>query len=459
MPYKVRAMLLDLTLLNMVAIGIYYLRLAVDPLFMPLNQPVVVLLVVGIVWFAVMQIEGAYDERILGSGVQEFKVVTRASFKGFLILCFIALATNQDPPRINVFLGWFASVTLVTLGRRLLQFQLQKARRSGKEMRNVLILGSKEYAESLRSRLEQDTHLGMRALNHIPISPLDSNPGETDWDEWLATIDLSVREDGVKLIVVEDVQSVRAERLSKLSWHLTKHDVEVLVAPTFLQQFGPRLNFAAHSDLPLVYIDEPELSFNERVLKRLMDVSLAGIALVILSPFMLLMAIGVYVSSPGPIFFVQDRVGRGGKLFKFIKFRSMVVGAETMRQNVIGKPDEEMAERYKNDPRIYPFGRFLRRYSLDELPQLVSVLSGKMSVVGPRPILVEELELLGDEDHRRHLIKPGLTGLWQINGRKETSWEERIQLDLSYVHDWSIGLVLGIVFMTVRVILSGVGSY
>lgn len=459
MPYRVRAMLLDLTLLFSVAVGLYFLRIAIDPLFIPLDRPSFALIVVMVVWFTVMQIEGAYEERNLGSGVQEFKVVTRASFKGFLILCLIALAMNQDPPRINLFLGWFGSVTLVTFGRKILQNRMHAARRSGKSMLNVLILGSKEYAETLTMRLAQETHLGMRALNHIPIYSFDSAMHETEWDEWLATIDRGIHDGGVELIVVEDVENVRPGLLSKLSWHLTKHDVEVLVAPTFLQQFGPRLNFAPHSDLPLVYIDEPELSFNERALKRFMDVSLAGIALVILSPFMLLMAIGVYVSSPGPIFFVQDRVGRGGNLFKFIKFRSMVVGAETMRQNVLGKPDEDMAERYKNDPRIYPFGRFLRRYSLDELPQLVSVLSGKMSVVGPRPILVEELELLGDEDHRRHLIKPGLTGLWQINGRKETSWDERIQLDLRYVHEWSIGLDLGIILRTVRVIFSGHGSY
>ena len=174
---------------------------------------------------------------------------------------------------------------------------------------------------------------------------------------------------------------------------------------------------------------------------------------------MLLIAIGVFISDPGPIFFIQDRVGRSGKLFRFVKFRSMVVGAENMRQNVLGTPDEEMVDRYKNDPRIYPFGRILRRYSLDELPQLFSIIRGKMSIVGPRPLLVEELPLLGDEDHRRHLAKPGLTGLWQINGRKETSWNERIQLDLRYVHDWSLGLDLGIIFKTIKVVLSGQGSY
>jgi exopolysaccharide biosynthesis polyprenyl glycosylphosphotransferase len=456
MSYKSRAMLLDLILLFSVIAGIYYLRVAIDPLFIPVRSPAPELLVVLVTWFTIMQIEGAYDPRILGTGVQEFKVVTGASFKGFLIVCFVGLATNQHPPRINLFLGWFGSVLVVAFGRKFLQIIMHRKRRSGEGMRNVLIIGSDEYAADMTRQLLLETHIGMQVSTHIPPKSVSASMSES---EWLAMIDQSIIENDVQKIIIEDQGNADAGLLSKVSWHITKHNVEMLVAPTFLQQFGPRLNFAPHNELKLVYIDEPELSLKDRVIKRLMDVSLAGIALVILSPFMLLIAIGVYVSNPGPVFFIQDRIGRGGNLFKFIKFRSMVVGAETMRQNVLGKPDEEMAQRYKNDPRIYPFGRFLRRYSLDELPQLVSVLTGKMSVVGPRPILIEELDLLGDVDHRRHLIKPGLTGLWQINGRKETSWEERIQLDLRYVHEWSIGLDLGIIFRTVKVVFSGKGSY
>jgi lipopolysaccharide/colanic/teichoic acid biosynthesis glycosyltransferase len=137
----------------------------------------------------------------------------------------------------------------------------------------------------------------------------------------------------------------------------------------------------------------------------------------------------------------------------------MIVGAADLRDDVLGTPDEEMADRYKSDPRIYPFGKFLRRFSLDELPQLLSVIKGDMSLVGPRPLLPDELDLLGNDDHRRHLAKPGLTGLWQVSGRKETSWEERMQMDLHYVHNWSIGLDLGIVLRTIKVVATGHGSY
>lgn len=456
MTYHARALLLDVSLVVLVVVGIYLLRISLEPDFIPLRYPIPTLLLLLAIWVSVMHIEGAYSPRILGSGVQEFKVVTGASFKGFLLVCLLGLATNQHPPRINLFLGWFGSVVLVSFGRKFLQKIMHRKRRSGSDLRNVLILGSNEYATGLTSKFTREPHLGMRTFDNIPFYTVDSNIRD---DQWLESIDHRVLAGDVEKLIIEPTNAASPELLSRLSWYLTKHKVEILVAPTFLQQFGPRLKFSPHSELPLVFIDEPELSMSDRIVKRLMDIALTSLAVVILLPIMVLIGLGVFISDPGPIFFIQDRVGRSGKLFRFVKFRSMVVGAENMRQNVLGTQDEEMVDRYKNDPRIYPFGRILRRYSLDELPQLYSIIRGKMSIVGPRPLLVEELPLLGDEDHRRHLAKPGLTGLWQINGRKETSWDERIQLDLRYVHDWSIGLDLGIIFKTINVVLSGRGSY
>jgi len=436
--------------------ALYRLRMTLDPNFTPTGHPVFSALITLLIWSSAMWIEGSYNPRILGTGVEEFKVVTSASFKGFLLVCFTALALHQSPPRINLFAGWFSAVVLVALGRRFLQWRMHRDRRAGKYIRPALIIGSMEYAAALSSRLAAETHLGIRVLGHIPIHAAGSHLRE---DVWLETIDQSIRDGGVQVLIIEDSQGANADLLSKLSWHLNKHEVEMLVAPTFLNQFGPRLKFSAHVELPLVYIDEPELSLAESIAKRALDLVIAGIATVILLPFMLAIAIGVFISNPGPIFFIQDRVGLSGSLFKFVKFRTMIVGAQHMRQDVLGTPDEEMTNRYKNDPRIYPFGRILRRFSLDELPQLLSVISGKMSIVGPRPLLIEELELLGDEDHRRHLTKPGLTGLWQINGRKETTWDERIQLDLRYVHHWSVGLDIGIIVKTIKVVLTGHGSY
>jgi len=456
--YQVRTVSLDLAIFSAVVVALSTFKRDSDETFLFTTAQIrpAGILVVVLVWLTAMAVDGAYNIRYLGTGVQEFRIVARASFRAFLMLCLLALVTNVHPPRINLFLGWLVSLVTVTLGRKFLQVRIHAERRAGKSMRNTLILGTTEYATQMSERLLDETDLGLKPVGQLPIdlpdSPLQVNA-------WIEQLDQSILTQDVKLLIIENSQVANADLLSKLSWHLNTREVEMLVAPTFLNQFGPRLEFVPHAELALVYLDEPRLTLGDRLVKRFVDILLATFAVVVLLPFMLVIAVGVFVSSPGPIFFIQDRVGLAGSRFRFVKFRTMVVGAQNMRQDILGKPDEDMPDRYKSDPRIYPFGRILRRLSLDELPQLFTVIRGKMSLVGPRPLLIEELDLLGDEDHRRHLTKPGLTGLWQINGRKETTWDQRIQLDLDYVHNWSIGLDVGIILRTIKVVLSGHGSY
>ena len=167
----------------------------------------------------------------------------------------------------------------------------------------------------------------------------------------------------------------------------------------------------------------------------------------------------IKAESRGPLLYTQKRIGQNGTLFLFPKFRSMRPGADAQRLEILGRPDEKMSERYKNDPRITRVGRFIRRFSLDELPQLWCVLIGTMSIVGPRPILPEESSQLGDFHFRRQIAKPGLTGIWQVSGRKDTTWEERMAFDLKYVQEWSLALDLILIARTFKAIITGVGSY
>jgi len=438
------------------AVSLPVIRHKIDSSFIPESNGWIHLLFIVSVWFGSMVLGGAYKMRYLGTGVQEFKVVTKSAFQGFLILCLLALSANVHPSRLNLFMGWFGSVVLIVVGRKLLQMALRRDRKLGLSLRNTLIIGSTDYAATMTAKLSAEAEHGLCVIGQMP---LDSVKTPIQSSEWLATIDKRMLNENIQVVIVEDSNGANAELMSKLSWHLNEREVDILVVPTFLNQFGPRLEVEPHSSLALVFLDEPRLPLFEKAIKRSMDITLGLIAGLLLLPLMLVIAVCIFISSPGPVFFIQDRVGLSGSLFRFVKFRTMVVGAENMRQDVLGTPDEEMTDRYKNDPRIYPFGRILRRFSLDELPQLWTVVRGKMSIVGPRPLLVEELTLLGDEDHRRHLTKPGLTGLWQISGRKETTWDERIQLDLRYVHEWSIGLDVGIIIKTIKVVLTGEGSY
>jgi lipopolysaccharide/colanic/teichoic acid biosynthesis glycosyltransferase len=172
-----------------------------------------------------------------------------------------------------------------------------------------------------------------------------------------------------------------------------------------------------------------------------------------------MITIAIKINSRGSILYTQQRLGQDGKLFIFPKFRTMKPGSDEIRLEVLGRPDVDMAQRYKNDPRITSVGRLIRRFSLDELPQLWCVLIGTMSLVGPRPILPQEEVQLGDIHFRRHIAKPGLTGIWQVSGRKDTTWEERMAFDVKYVQEWSLALDLILIMRTFRAIISGKGSY
>lgn len=457
MTYRARALLLDVSLIVLVVVGIYLLRISLEPDFIPLRYPIPTLLLLLAIWVSVMHIEGAYSPRILGSGVQEFKVVTGASFKGFLLVCLLGLATNQHPPRINLFLGWFGSVVLVSFGRKFLQTIMHRKRRSGSDLRNVLILGSTEYAAELESQLARETHIGLRVSAHIPVKSSDSDVFE---DEWLSAIDRSIIDGDVDEIIIEDAQDASPGLLGTLSWHINKHNIDMLVAPTFLQQFGPRLEVKKHPQLPLIYVGEPTLSLSDSLTKRLFDILFSVISLVALSPILIATAIGILFSNFGPIFFTQERIGHNGKAFKILKFRSMVVDAQSHQDSIWeSASDDGTNNKAKNDPRITPIGRVIRKFSIDELPQLLNVLKGDMSIVGPRPIQEVELNVLQNQDLRRHLIKPGLTGLWQISGRSDTTWQKRIQMDLDYLHNWSLGLDIAIILRTFRVVASGEGAY
>lgn len=195
------------------------------------------------------------------------------------------------------------------------------------------------------------------------------------------------------------------------------------------------------------------------IARRGVDITGSAVLLLVLLPLFLVIILAIKLSTRGPAFYVKDRVGRGGEPFPFIKFRTMIPDADVMRSDVLGLPDEDMPERYREDPRITTVGRILRRWSLDELPQLVNVLRGDMSFVGPRPIIFDEVPLLKPWEHDRHLCRPGLTGLWQISGRKETTWEERIALDLEYVRGQSLRQDARIVWRTFAVVVRGDGAF
>jgi lipopolysaccharide/colanic/teichoic acid biosynthesis glycosyltransferase len=218
----------------------------------------------------------------------------------------------------------------------------------------------------------------------------------------------------------------------------------------------PRMQTVENNEL--IRVAPPLVVGQHAVIKRALDIVLSLTALIVLSPILLLIALCVKLTSPGPVLYIDQRIGRNNKLFAFPKFRSMVINADTMRANVLGSPDESMPYRYARDPRVTNFGRFIRRWSLDELPQLWCVLIGTMSIVGPRPILREEDVDVTKANQSRFIAKPGLTGLWQVSGRKEVLWEARMKQDILYIETWSFINDLLLIMRTFGTIISGKGA-
>jgi lipopolysaccharide/colanic/teichoic acid biosynthesis glycosyltransferase len=272
-----------------------------------------------------------------------------------------------------------------------------------------------------------------------------------EWDE----ICIELEKEDFAGLVVADVFFPSPEVNSQISTLQAKKNIEVFFHSAITTML-PRMQTIENNEL--IRVARPLVIGRHAVLKRTLDIVLSLAALIVLSPVLLLIALGVKLTSAGPVLYTDQRIGKNNELFGFPKFRSMVINADTMRANVLGSPDESMPERYARDPRVTNFGRFIRRWSLDELPQLWCVLIGTMSIVGPRPILREEDVNVKKADQGRFIAKPGLTGLWQVSGRKEVLWEARMKQDILYIETWSFLNDLLLIMRTFGTIIGGKGA-
>jgi len=263
-------------------------------------------------------------------------------------------------------------------------------------------------------------------------------------------------------VAVTATASFGPSAVRRLSWDLEKTSAELILAPALTDIAGPRIQTQPVAGLSLIHVERPTYRGATKLFKTAFDLVGAGLLLLMLSPVFLAIALGIKVTSPGPVFFRQERVGLDGERFKMIKFRSMRVDAEAMLEQLQAEQRDagnDVLFKIKNDPRVTSIGKFIRRFSLDEIPQLLNVLRGEMSLVGPRPPLVAEVARYEDEVHRRLLVKPGMTGLWQVSGRSDLSWDETVRLDLSYVENWSIASDLVILFKTAKAVVAPEGAY
>jgi exopolysaccharide biosynthesis polyprenyl glycosylphosphotransferase len=327
----------------------------------------------------------------------------------------------------------------------------------------VVVVGRDAAVTDLVRRLQVDRYAGMEIVAAcVPcpdgVAQLASTgvPVEGDLD---AVVDV-VRAHHADAVAVTSASETAALYLRRLSWQLEGSGIELLVSPGLVEIAGPRLHVRPFVGLPLLSIEEPDFSGWKRVLKGALDRVGAALVILLIAPVLLVIALAVRCTSPGPVLYRQERVGAHGRRYTMLKFRSMAVGAEARVQELQARNEGHgLLFKLRDDPRVTPVGRWLRRFSLDELPQLFNVLTGSMSLVGPRPPLPHEVEHYDSSIRRRLLVKPGLTGLWQISGRSDLSWEESVRLDLRYVENWSLALDLLILWKTAAAVIRSRGAY
>jgi exopolysaccharide biosynthesis polyprenyl glycosylphosphotransferase len=441
------------------ALSLAYIgRFGVTPTQVALGlSGVLVSAAIGVGWLATIAAQRGYEPRVLGVGGEEYRRVTRATLVLFGGLAIASYLLKFELARGFVGLALPVGLVLLLLGRFTARRWLVRQRAAGRLCHRVLVLGERAMITQFVAQLRQEPNAGFTVVGAcLPgraerLRSGDSIPVLGDYSD-VAEV---VRSVGADVVAVTASESITPEQLRHVAWSLEGLDVDLVVAPAVTDVAGPRLSIRPVAGLPLLYVDEPRFTGFQRVVKGTLDRVGAAAGLVLLAPLLALVTLLVRLTSPGPAFFRQVRVGLDGRTFRVVKFRTMVDGADRKRADLAGRNEGDgLLFKISDDPRITRLGRVLRRTSIDELPQLVNVLRGEMSLVGPRPLAVDGEAFEGHE-HRRHLVKPGMTGLWQVSGREDQSWDDAVRLDLFYVENWSLAMDLLILLRTVVAVFRG----
>ena len=424
---------------------------------------------IAIGWMAALTINGARSTRVIGSGVEEYRRVWWATISTFGTVAIISMLFKLELARGYLMVALPLGVLVLLASRwvaRRIVVRLRK--RHGRCVTRLLVVGSPQAVRDLTLGLSREPWSGYDVVGAcVPgqhsrdgIAVLGCGTVPVLGNE--GSVSRAVVASGSHAVAVAATEQFHGTSLRDLSWELENLDVDLLVAPGVVDVAGPRLHMRPVAGLPLIHVEKPQYHGAKRFQKRMFDIAFSGLALLFGLPLLLLIALTVKLTSRGPVFYRQERIGLDGEPFEIIKFRTMVVGADAMAADLAGlnlatSPRDPF--KFINDPRVTKIGGFLRKYSLDELPQFINVFKQDMSVVGPRPQVQSEVDCYDDRTMRRLLVKPGITGLWQVSGRSDLSWEDSVRLDMLYVENWSIMADVVIALKTARVVFNHSGSY
>lgn len=415
-----------------------------------------------ITWLGLLALSGAYDRHNFGAGPDEFRLVVNSSLAAAAVVGVGAYLLKSALSRGFFVLLFVIGVILLVLGRTLIRRLVQQARKHGRLTQRVLAVGTPGYISEVTAVLHRERWLGYDVIGCL-VPP--DYAGIVETSNGLPVLGTT---DDLRDLVDElhpDIIFFTAgavgtsSELRRMAWTLEdKQHVHIVVAPNVTDVSAERVRVRPVAGLPLMHLGRPRSTAASSQAKRLFDIILAIILLVIATPLLLLVALWIRLDDGGPIFFHQIRIGRDGRPFPCFKLRTMVVDAEARLAEMQAR-EGHVLFKDANDPRITRPGRLLRRLSIDELPQLLNVLRGEMSLVGPRPPLPTEVEQYETDMLRRLNVRPGITGLWQVSGRSDLSWEDTVRLDLYYVDNWSLIQDLLILARTVSAVFSSRGAY
>lgn len=408
-------------------------------------------------WLVVLVLVGSYEQRVVGLGLTEYGRVVASALWMVALISVVSFFAKLDTSRAYVLLVIPIGLAGLLLNRWLWRRWLLRSRRHGHRLQSTLVIGTPEDCNHIREGFNERMWAGYQVVATYEAL---SATTVTERSAWMDGLLERVWQSGASCIALSPSSGLNGSDIRELSWRIEGESIDLLISSTLGAVTGPRLTLRVATGLPFLHLDEVGLNLSQRVLKRLTDLGVGVLALIVASPLLLVIGLLILVTSGRPILFRQPRVGLRGRVFEMWKFRTMVPDADISRDELRLMTDmDSPIMKLIDDPRVTPVGRFLRRWSLDELPQLVNVLTGSMSLVGPRPHPLDDVSRYHEGDERRLLTKPGVTGLWQVAGRSDLSWEDSVELDLLYIENWSLLQDAAILARTVQAVVTRRGAY
>lgn len=423
-------------------------------------------IIVAAWWVALIAVR-TRDQRLFGDDAEEYRRVARATWITFSLLAVTSVLFKIDMSRAYLAIAFPLGLIGLLLSRKVWRVWLRNQRERGRGLARVLVIGGERTSQAISNNFDSRPGAGFR------VTGVWTPNRRSDDREWLdvahrfvpvigtqRTVAEALTIADANTVVVTDTQHFGDQGLRDLMWQLEDAGVDLMLSPNLIDTSSTRLHMRGVAGMSFLHLEEPQYASAGNWPKVVFDRLGAGALALLSLPLLLVVAAAVKVSSPGPVLYKQTRIGRDGRSFDMLKFRSMHEGADAELGALLAGQGASSTPLFKvdDDPRITRVGAFLRRFSIDELPQLLNVVKGDMSLVGPRPQRAAEVELYDAAAHRRLRVRPGMTGLWQVSGRSDLSWEDAIRLDTSYVENWSMTGDLIILWKTTRAVVGSRGA-